>query len=138
MNPSAWVKSRHFRVAWVAGSVAAVTVSLLVVAAAASPGTGSPAAGSKAGAPANINPEKTPVYDPPQLPAQPADPLEDQIAAAQELVEQATTDLGLIVCLTPQGTLAGTLSVDKVDPTVPFTLAEKQATCTRLYPGSRP
>lgn len=138
MNPLAWVKSRRFRVAWVAGSVAAVTVSLLVVAAAASPGTGSPAAGSKADAPANINPEKTPVYDPPQVPAEPADPLEDQIAAAQEHVERAITDLGLIVCLTPQGTLAGTLSVDKVDPTVPFTLPEKQATCTRLYPGSHP
>lgn len=138
MNPLAWVRSGRFRVAWVAGSVAAVTVSLMVVAAAASPGAGSPAAGSKADAPVNINPEKAPVYELPQVAAEPADPLEEQIAAAQELVEQAVTDLGLIVCLTPQGTLAGTLSVDQVDPTVPFTLAEKQATCTRLFPGSHP
>lgn len=138
MNPLAWVKSRRVRVAWMAGSVATITMSVLVVAAAASPGEGSPAADSKADAPANINPEKAPVYDPPEVTAEPADPLEEQIAAAQALVEQAVTDLGLIVCLTPQGTLAGTLSVDKVDPTVPYTLAERQATCTRLFPGSHP
>ena len=126
------------RVAWVAGSVAAITTSFLVAAAAASPRAGVTAAGSKANSPVNINPEKTPVDDLPQVPAAPADPLEERIAAAQEAVKRAVTDFGLIACVRPDGTLAGTLQVDKVDPTVPFTLAGKKATCAHLFPGSHP
>lgn len=138
MRPLSWVTSRRGRVTGLVGSATAIALSLLVVTAAASPGTGSTAAGSKVDAPVNINPEKTPVYDPPPVAAQPTDSLADRIAAAQEMVERATTDPGLIVCLTPQGTLAGVLALDRVDPTVSFTPAEKQATCTHLFPGSHP
>lgn len=120
------------------GLVVVVAGALFVMTASASPGSNSSAIDSTVEPPININPDKSPDFEPPLPPAAPTDSIAEQKAAAQALLERALTDFGLIVCLTPEGTLAGILYVDLVDPTVPSTLAEKRATCSNLFPGSHP
>jgi hypothetical protein len=86
--------------------------------------------------PANTNPSKTPVTEAPPAPAEEPDPLADRIEAAKTYLRAAKDDTGLIVCLTPTGTLAGTVEVDRPPSAPPFTAAEKQATCEQAFPGS--
>jgi hypothetical protein len=85
--------------------------------------------------PANINPQKTPATTATPIAEEP-DPLSERLEAARTYIEAAKDDPGLVVCLTAEGTLAGLVSVDRPSSAPPFTRAEKQAACERLFPGS--
>lgn len=125
----------------VTGSVVGVTV------AAASPASSGPSAsgpvtssvGPKSAAPMNINPGKTPVLTPPSPGAVvhgPALSIAERKAAAQR--ELAKDPNGTTICFLADGSVAGTVKVDKVHPTEPLSPVESAGICARGWTGSTP
>jgi len=94
-------------------------------------------AGPKAGSPMNINPNKTPVLTPPAPhvgPARLRPSIAKQLAQAQAMVAK---DPGpTLICLMPDGSVAGVILLDKVHPTDP--ISNPDGLCTLSRPGSKP
>ncbi len=87
---------------------------------------GSPAAG-------NVN---TPDLTTPALPDL-APRLSPEAELGQARAMAATEANSTIVCLNPDGTLAGTLVTDKADPTMPYTTTEAARLCEIAYQTAR-
>ncbi len=79
-----------------------------------------------------------PPLDPPTPFVPEVGTLDEQLAAARDAVAEAATDAGMIVCLTKEGTLAGTIEVDRPSTAKPFTKTQKRDACAQEWPGSRP
>lgn len=62
--------------------------------------------------------------------------LEQRRRAAARYVESSEGDLGLIVCLTKEGTLAGTIAVDLLNPGTPLSQDVKDESCAIVFKGS--
>jgi len=130
------------------GTVAATTVAAGIIgfawmgsAGAAQPAApAAPAAGAadaepvnpKSLQPANINPEKSPVLNPPAVKKAKQPSKAELLHEAKDL---AAEDPGSsLICFRPDGTVAGVATVSKVDKNAP--IADPKAICDRGWPGS--
>ena len=67
---------------------------------------------AKSQLPANINPSKEPVLDPPPVEPEPEPTLAEAIRFAERMVAEVRDDPWVTVCLNRDGTLAGQMSLD--------------------------
>jgi hypothetical protein len=104
----------------------------------ASDNGGRPPGASKSESPANINPEKHPVLDPAKITPEPAEPTTPAQQRAQAASWKAQDPDSRVVCLRPDGSVAGSVSLDRVDPSAHLTPAEAASVCDDGFPGSRP
>jgi hypothetical protein len=82
--------------------------------------------------PANINPEKSPVLNPPAVKKAKQPSKAELLHEAKDL---AAEDPGSSLnCFRPDGTVAGVATVSKVDKNAP--IADPKAICDRGWPGS--
>lgn len=86
--------------------------------------------------PASVDPSKTPVTDPTKVTPDTSAPLDPaaMLAEAKEWVAQDPN--GRVLCLTVAGTVAGTLELDRVDPSAAITQAQANSYCQAQLPGS--
>ena len=137
--PSRW--SPSFRLlllavalATVVGGGAAVTLS-----ASASDGDANPSASiPKSQLPANINPEKAPVFDQSQIKPKVATPLSVQQQIQQAKTWAAQDPNTRLVCFNADGSVAGGADLDRVDPGSPLSATAAAEFCNRMAPGSHP
>jgi hypothetical protein len=79
---------------------------------------------------------KTPVLNLKSPPERVRSSLAQRRAQAQALVKESEQDLGLIVCLNKDGTLAGTIAVDRPVSDEPFSQEVKNQSCDAVWPGT--
>jgi hypothetical protein len=108
---------------------------IVMASASASPGGRSGPPPSKASAPANINPSKAPVLDPSKIKKEPMVPLTKAEARQQALAWVAQDPNSRVACFASDGSLAGVVELDKVDPSAPITAAQSAEACGQ-WPGS--
>jgi hypothetical protein len=101
-------------------------------------GAAGPVEPLKSKAPANINPDKQPVPDLGRIKPDPAPPLTARQQQEQARSWAAKEPNARIVCTAPDGTVAGTVILDKVDPRQATTRAQAAEVCSNGFPGSRP
>lgn len=121
-----------------AGALALVMAAAMLSTVGATPG---PAPGDDTSeAPMSVNPDqaKVPITDPPPFTPEPVAPMsnEEQIRYASDSI--ANDPSSSIICLTAAGSVAGIITTERVDTTVPISAAQAADLCIRTWPGSEP
>lgn len=118
--------------------VVVAAVMVVMTSASASPTGGSNQAGHnpKRSLPANINPNKTPILDPSKIKKEPMTPLTKTAMRRQALAWVAKAPTTRVACFMPDGSLAGVVELDKVNPSAPITTPQAAEVCGQ-WPGSR-
>jgi len=118
--------------ATVVGGGAVVTLS-----ASASDGDANPSASiPKSQLPANINPDKAPVFDQSQIKPEVAAPLSVQQQIEQAKSWAAQEPKARLVCFQADGSVAGMAILELVDPGTPLSATAAAEICNRATPGS--
>ena len=120
--------------ATVVGGGAAVTLSASASDRDANPSASIP----KSQLPANINPDKAPVFDQSQIKPEVAAPL-----SVQQQIQQAKTWVAQdpntrLVCFKADGSVAGMALLELVDPGIPLSATAAAEICKRETSGSHP
>ena len=116
------------------GGGAAVTLS-----ASASDGDANPSASiPKSQLPANINPEKAPVFDQSQIKPEVAAPLSVQQQIQQAKTWAAQEPNTRLVCFRADGSVAGMAVLELINPASPLSATAAAEICNRATPGSHP
>lgn len=126
----------HMKRTKMLASVGAVGLFVAVAAGAAFADTDSSPDGRSWPATADPSAAPTPTDPPTPFVPEPGSQAE-QLEIAEHAVEAAVGHPGTIVCLTPEGTLAGTIHADRPATAPPFTDDVKQLSCDQAWPGSR-
>lgn len=113
--------------------LSAVSAWLMVTAASAAPGSGSPV--PKADLPANVNPAKTPILDPSKIKKEPMVAMPADQTRQQVLAWLAQDPHSRVACFNPDGSVAGVVELDKVDPSTPITATQAAEACGHI-PGT--
>jgi len=88
--------------------------------------------------PANVNPRKAPITDPGKIKPDPVLPLSDAQRRSQAKAWVARDPNARVACFNPDGTVAGMVVLDRVNPLIPLSPAEAAVACMRGWPASRP
>src|SRR5436190_21486511 len=119
---------------WMAAAVAVVAAVSIVVLS-TSVGAAGPTEPAKSTAPANINPAKQPVLDRSRIKPDQAAPLTPKQQQEQARSWAAQEPNSRIVCTASDGTVAGTVILDKVNPHQATTKAEAAEICSNGFRG---
>lgn len=97
-----------------------------------------PTTSSKFDAPMNVNPDKSPVLDPPPYSAEPEPSLSIEEQLQHALAVAASDPGSTVICLSADGSVAGLVFADAVDPGVGISDPVAAAMCGRSFPESHP